>query len=123
MAHQARPIDTVGLRTHARLRVRDDRLSRPYSAQQSAPEADWIDYTSENDRHLRGRRGLGEAIWMPVADDPLWKEWLTAEKTLGEARDQLRTVEHLDLGHREFQEAWQAYRLALEFFNPVTNKL
>jgi len=44
---------------------------------------------------------------MPVADDPLWKDWLTAEKTLGEARDQLRTVEHLNLGHREFQEAWQ----------------
>ena len=60
---------------------------------------------------------------MPVADDPLWKDWLTAEKTLGEARDQLRTVEHLDLGHREFQEAWQAYRLALEVFNAKTNKL
>jgi hypothetical protein len=26
---------------------------------------------------------------MPVADDPMWKEWLTAEKTLAEARDQL----------------------------------
>ena len=60
---------------------------------------------------------------MPVADDPLWKDWLTAEKTLGEARDQLRTVEHLDLGHREFQEAWQAYRLALDVFNAITNKL
>ena len=54
------------------------------------------------------RRGIGNGK-MPVADDPLWKDWLTAEKTLGEARDQLRTVEHLDLGHREFQEAWQAY--------------
>jgi len=32
---------------------------------------------------------------MPVADDPLWQEWLAAEKTLEEARDQLRTVEHL----------------------------
>jgi hypothetical protein len=28
---------------------------------------------------------------MPDADDPLWKECLTAEKALGEARDQLRT--------------------------------
>jgi hypothetical protein len=69
------------------------------------------------------QRGLGEAIRMPVADDPLWKEWLTAEKALGEARDQLRTVEHLDLGHRKFQEAWQAYRLALDVFNAITNKL
>ena len=70
----------------------------------------------------RGGRGLEDGK-MPVADDPLWKDWLTAEKTLGEARDQLRTVEHLDLGHREFQEAWQAYRLALEVFNAKTNKL
>jgi len=31
-------------------------------------------------------RGL-EGGKMPVADDPLWKDWLTAEKTLGEARD------------------------------------
>jgi hypothetical protein len=29
---------------------------------------------------------------MPVADDPLWKEWLTGEKTVEEARDRLRTV-------------------------------
>jgi hypothetical protein len=38
-------------------------------------------------------------------------------------RDQLRTVEHLDLGNREFQEAWGAYRLALGAFNAITNKL
>jgi hypothetical protein len=61
------------------------------------------------------QRGLGEAIRMPVAGDPLLKEWLTAEQALGEARDQLRTFEHLDLWHRE--EAWQAYRLALDVFN------
>jgi hypothetical protein len=60
---------------------------------------------------------------MPVEDNALWKDWLNAEKTLGEARDQLRTVEHLDLGDREFQEAWQAYRLALDVFNAITNKL
>jgi hypothetical protein len=35
---------------------------------------------------------------MPAPDDPLWKEWLVAENALEEARDQLRTVEHLDLG-------------------------
>ena len=35
---------------------------------------------------------------MPVADHPLWQEWLAAENALDEARDQLRTVEHLDLG-------------------------
>jgi hypothetical protein len=50
---------------------------------------------------------------MPVADDPLWQEWLAAEKTLEEARDQLRTVEHLALGDRDFQEGWGAYRIAL----------
>jgi hypothetical protein len=60
---------------------------------------------------------------MPVADHPLWQEWLVAEKTLDEARDQLRTVEHLDLGDRDFQEAWGAYRIALRAFNDVTNKL
>jgi hypothetical protein len=27
---------------------------------------------------------------MPVADHPLWQEWLAAEKTLEEARDQLK---------------------------------
>ena len=37
---------------------------------------------------------------MPDADDPLWKECLTAEKALGEARDQLRTIKHLDLRHK-----------------------
>jgi hypothetical protein len=31
-------------------------------------------------------------------------------------RDQLRTVEHLDLGNREFQEAWVVYRLTLDAF-------
>jgi hypothetical protein len=40
-----------------------------------------------------------------------------AENALEEARDQLRTVEHLDLANREFQEAWGAYRLALSAFN------
>jgi hypothetical protein len=60
---------------------------------------------------------------MPVADDPLWKEWTVAEKALGEARDQLRTVEHLALGDRDFQEAWGAYRIALRAFNDITNKL
>ena len=43
---------------------------------------------------------------MPAPEDPRWKEWLVAENALEEARDQLRTVEHLDLGDREFQEAW-----------------
>ena len=43
---------------------------------------------------------------MPAPDDPLWKEWLVAENALEEARDQLRTVEHLDLANREFQEGW-----------------
>jgi hypothetical protein len=60
---------------------------------------------------------------MPAPDDPLWKEWLVAEKALEEARDQLRTVEHLDLGNREFQEAWGAYRIALGEFNAIANKL
>jgi hypothetical protein len=60
---------------------------------------------------------------MPAADHPLWQEWLAAEKALEEARDQLRTVEHLDLGDRDFQEAWDAYRIALRAFNDVTNKL
>jgi len=46
-----------------------------------------------------------------------------AEKTLEEARDQLRTVEHLALGDRDFQEAWDAYRIALRAFNDITNKL
>jgi hypothetical protein len=62
-------------------------------------------------------------VKMPVADHPLWQEWLAAEKTLEEARDQLRTVEHLALGDRDFQEAWAAYRVALRAFNDVTNKL
>jgi hypothetical protein len=44
---------------------------------------------------------------MPVADHPLWREWLEAEKTLAEAREQLRTVEHLDLGDAAFKDAWQ----------------
>jgi len=48
---------------------------------------------------------------------------LAAEKTLEEARDQLRTVEHLALGDRDFQEAWDAYRIALRAFNDVTVKL
>ena len=60
---------------------------------------------------------------MPVADHPLWQEWLAAENALDEARDQLRTVEHLDLGDRDFQEAWGAYRIAFRAFNDVTNKL
>jgi hypothetical protein len=60
---------------------------------------------------------------MPAADHPLWQEWLAAEKTLEEARDQLRTVEHLALGDRDFQEAWDAYRIALRAFNDVTVKL
>jgi len=60
---------------------------------------------------------------MPIGDHSLWQEWLAAEKTLDEARDQLRTVEHLDLGDRDFQEAWAAYRIALRVFNDVTNKL
>jgi flavin-binding protein dodecin len=46
-----------------------------------------------------------------------------AENALEEARDQLRTVEHLDLENRDFQEAWGAYRLALAAFNEITNKL
>jgi len=56
---------------------------------QSAPEADWIDYTSENDRHGARPKRIGGG----------------------------------DLGHRAFQEAWQAYRLALDAFNEITNKL
>jgi hypothetical protein len=60
---------------------------------------------------------------MPVPDHPLWQEWLDAEKALDEARDKLRTVEHLDLGDRGFQKAWGAYRIALRAFNDVTNKL
>jgi hypothetical protein len=60
---------------------------------------------------------------MPAPDHPLWNEWLVAENTLQEARDELRTVEHLDLANREFQEAWGAYRLALGAFNEITNKL
>jgi len=60
---------------------------------------------------------------MPVADDPLWKEWVAAEKALEEARDQLRTVEHLELGNRDFQEAWEAYMVALDAFNKTANKL
>jgi hypothetical protein len=60
---------------------------------------------------------------MPVPEDPLWKEWLAAENALEEARDQLRTIEHLDLANPEFQEAWGAYRLALGAFNEITNKL
>jgi hypothetical protein len=60
---------------------------------------------------------------MPDANHVLWQEWLVAEKTLDEARDQLRTVEHLELGDRDFQEAWDAYRIALLAFNEVTNKL
>ena len=40
---------------------------------------------------------------MPVPEDPLWKEWLAAENTLQEARDELRTVEHLDLGILNFR--------------------
>jgi hypothetical protein len=59
---------------------------------------------------------------MPAPADPLWKEWLVTENALEEARDQLRTVEHLDLANREFQEAWGAYRLALDAFNEITNK-
>jgi hypothetical protein len=62
-------------------------------------------------------------VKMPVPEDPLWKEWLAAENTLQEARDELRTVEHLDLGNPEFQVAWVAYRLALGAFNEITNKL
>jgi hypothetical protein len=60
---------------------------------------------------------------MPATDHPLWQEWLLAEKTLGEARDQLRTVENLDLGDRDFQEAWGAYKIALRAFNDMTNKV
>ena len=62
---------------------------------------------------------------MPVADNPLWKEWLAAEKALEEARDQLRTVEHLELGNRDFQEAWEAYMVALDAFNrqPISSDL
>jgi hypothetical protein len=60
---------------------------------------------------------------MPAADHALWQERLVAERTLDEARDQLRSVEHLELGDRDFQEAWGAYRIALRAFNDVTNKL
>jgi hypothetical protein len=60
---------------------------------------------------------------MPVADNPLWKEWLAAEKALEEARDQLRTVEHLELGNSDFQEAWEADMVALDAFNKTANKL
>ena len=45
------------------------------------------------------------------------------QRKLEEPRDQLRTVEHLALGDRDFQEAWGAYRIALRAFNDVTNKL
>ena len=45
---------------------------------------------------------------MPAADHPLWRESLAAEKTLEEARNQLRTDEHLALGDRDLQEAWGA---------------
>ena len=41
---------------------------------------------------------------MPAPDHPLWKEWLVAENTLQEARDELRTVEHLDLANRNFRK-------------------
>jgi hypothetical protein len=41
---------------------------------------------------------------MPAPEDPLWKEWLVAENALEEARDQLRTVEHLDLRSRNFRK-------------------
>jgi hypothetical protein len=60
---------------------------------------------------------------MPLADDPLWREWIAAEKALEEARDQLRTVEHLELGNPDFQEAWEAYMVALNAFNKTANKL
>jgi hypothetical protein len=40
---------------------------------------------------------------MPAPADPLWKEWL--ENALEEKR----------------QEAWGAYRLALDAFNEITN--
>ena len=60
---------------------------------------------------------------MPAADHALWQEWLVAERTLGEARDQLRSGEHLEPGDRDFREAWGAYRIALRAFNDVTNKL
>jgi hypothetical protein len=60
---------------------------------------------------------------MPLADDPLWREWSEAEKTLAEAREQLRTVEHLDLGDRAFKDAWQTYMFARRAFDNVCNKL
>jgi hypothetical protein len=60
---------------------------------------------------------------MPEPDHPIWQEWLIAEKAVDEARDQLRTIEHLDLGDRDFQEAWRAYKIALRAFNDATNKL
>jgi hypothetical protein len=78
-------------------------------------------HCNEASRRWRWLRLIGGE--MPVADHPLWQEWLVAEKTLDEARHQLRTVEHLDLGDRDFQEAWGAYRIALRAFNDVTNKL
>jgi hypothetical protein len=62
-------------------------------------------------------------MWMPVADHPLWREWLEAEKTLAEAREQLRTVEHLDLGDAAFKDAWQTYMFAKRAFDSVCNKL
>jgi hypothetical protein len=40
---------------------------------------------------------------MPAPEHPLWKEWLVAENTLQEARDELRTVEHLDLALTQHQ--------------------
>jgi hypothetical protein len=58
---------------------------------------------------------------MPAADHALWQEWLVAERTLEEVRDQLRTVEHLALGVRDFQEGWAAYRIALRAFNDVSD--
>jgi hypothetical protein len=60
---------------------------------------------------------------MAVVDHPLWREWLEAEKTLAEAREHLRTVEHLDPGDEEFKEAWRTYMLAKREFDSVCNKL
>jgi hypothetical protein len=60
---------------------------------------------------------------MPAPEHPLWKEWLVAENTLQEARDELRTVEHLDLSEPGISGSLGAYRLALGAFNEITNKL
>ena len=50
-------------------------------------------------------RGLTLAAAL-AADHALWQEWLVAERTLDEARDQLRSVEHLELGTEPDTAQW-----------------